>query len=510
MIFKQKKGFTLIEGLVALLIFCILVVTFYKIFTQTTLHMADGKQRRAAVSLANERMEHYRNLAYANVGTTTNAPFGSIVADEKVTVNDISFRFITTVFYVDDAFGGKAAGGVDVIPNDYKRVSVSVIWDQCVNTTAFPRGTAEYGAECSSKRVKLISQFVPPGGLETIDSGGILSINVLDAEANAISDAILTIYDSVRDETFAVQTDSTGNYLYIGAPACEGCYEIALAKGEYETLSTKVSPSNQMTLVGDVSYFPRFVHQSVSDGLMTSMSFIMKKYSDLIVTTEDPFGVAIPGIDFAVHGGRVMGTNLNDNPLYTEMDVYSFHDETVTDGDGKLDIRTDTNNDDVITSADHVNPGPFFFDLDDIEKTDYTFWKMTPSVDIDARQISVNADETVDAKMVLMDNDYKSVFIRVINSDGVPVSGANVYLYDNQETSVYEVEQQTDAYGYVYFPARSLTEPYDIYPLLAEDMEYEYVITAGGYELYSGMITIEDDKLYRLDGNDSIILTTEE
>lgn len=496
---RFRKGFTLIEGLVALSVFSFLIVTFYSVFTKTTTHMADGKQRRAAVSLANERMEHYRNLAYAHVGTTTNAPFGSIVADENVAINEMNFRVITSVFFVDDPLDGKAAGGADIIPNDYKRVSVSIVWDNCISSS-IARGTAEYGGECGSKRIRLVSQFVPPGGLETVDSGGILSINVLDAGANIIPDAILTIYDSVRDQTFAAQTDSTGNYMYIGAPSCENCYEITVEKNEYETLSTKLSPAQKTvsTEIGDVSYYPRFIHQSVSDGIMTAMSFIMQKKSELTLKTENPFGAAIPNINFAVRGGRILGTNLNDNPLHTEVDIYGLYDEMITNAEGEVVIRTDVNNDDVINNGEDVNPGVFTFTLEE-SSNDYVFWKMSPGLDSSSQKISVNADMSVDAKMILLDKEYKSVFLHVINGEGVPVSGANVYLYDDNEISAYEATQQTDVYGYAYFPMRSANEPYEIVPLLEEDMNYEYVITAGGYEMYNGVIAIEHDELYDIE-----------
>lgn len=496
-----KKGFTLIEGLAALFVFSLLIVTFYNVFIQTTTHMADGKQRRAAVSLANERMEHYRNLAYAEVGTTTNAPFGSIVADENITVNEMAFRIITSVFLIDDPLDGKRSNGTDMIPNDYKRVSVSIIWDVCTNAS-YARGVAEYGGTCSSKRVRLVSQFVPPGGLETIESGGVLSINVLDAEANAIPNAILTVHDRVRNQTFAAETDSTGNYMYIGAPACEGCYEIAVEKNGYEKITTKASPAHQTMLVGDVSYFPRFLHQSVTNGSMTAMSMIIKKQANLTLKTEDPFGNAIPNIDLAIQGGRVMGTNLNDNPLYTPQDVYGFSKKVSTNSSGSVTVRTDTTDDGAITTADHTNPGIFNFTLDETENG-FTFWKMSPGIESNAQQVSVNADVTMDAKMILVDNAYKSVLVHVINGDGVPIANANVYLHDNQETPTYDVMQKTDVYGYAYFPSRSESEPFDIVPLLDGEVEYEYIVSAGGYVIKNDVVTIEDEKLKKIE----VILT---
>ncbi len=501
---KKKRGFTIIEGLTALLVFSFLVMVFYKVFTQTAVHMQDGKQRRAAVSLANERMEHYRNLAYANVGTTTNAPFGNIVADENVAVNEMVFRIITSVILVDDPWDGKAAGGVDLIPNDYKRVSVSVIWDQCVDSS-FSRGTAEYGSECSVERVRLVSQFVPPGGLETIESGGILSINVLDEEAGVIPEAILTIYDSVRDETFAVQTDSTGNYMYIGAPACQNCYEITVEKSGYEKLSTKLSPAviNVPDAGGNVEYFPRFVHQSVANNTMTTMTLIMQKYADMTVTTEDPFGEEFPNIDFDIYGGRVMGTDLgtnsNYNAVYDDVNVYGLYAALVTDATNSVaTVRTDTNDDNSVTSADHVNSGVFTFALDSAE-TDYVFWKMMPESNIAANKVKVETNSTVDAHMVLLSKNEKSMLFRITDPAGASVSGVIVQVYDDAEEPTYEAVQNADFYGMAFLPIRSTEEPHDVVPLLEEDTEYTYVITGSGYETFTDTVTVDEDKLYEID-----------
>lgn len=503
---RKKRGFTLIEGLVALAIFVILVTVFYKIFSQTATHMEDGKKRRAAVSLANERMEHYRNLAYANVGTTSNAPFGNIVADENVSINNMTFRIISSVFLVDDSWDGTASGGTDLIPNDYKRVSVSIIWDKCSNSSIYSRSIAEFGGECSGKRIQLISQFVPPGGLETVEAGGILSINVLDADASPLSGVIVTIDDGTHTP-FPLPETSDGNYMYIGAPACDDCYNITVEKSSYEVLASQASPGSQYVSseIGDVSYFPRFVNQSVSDGLMTTMSFIMQKMSIFNITSEDPLGNSIANVDFAIQGGRVMGTNLNENPLYTEQDVFGLYDDLITDEEGVVTVRTDTNNDGSVTTADTTNPGLFTCTLAEDEESNFLFWKMSPGLDSNAQKVSINANTTVNSKMILVPRDQKSVFMKVINSDGVPISGANVYLYDNNDESTYETEQQTDVYGYVYFPNRSETEPYDVIPLLEDDMEYEYVVTAGGYELYRDVVTIDDEILYEIE----VILTGE-
>jgi prepilin-type N-terminal cleavage/methylation domain-containing protein len=488
---KNKKGFTLIEGLVALAIFTILISVFYKVFTQTAEHLHDSKQRRAAVALANERMEHYRNMAYDNVEVTTKG--GDIVADENTTVNDMTFRIITSVNLIDDPYDGTVIDGTDPIWNDYKRVSVTIVWDQCIADT-YSRGVAEFGPECQTKRIRMVAQFVPPGGLEVSPSGGVLAINVLDENANVVSNAQITIYNSATDQTPYQNepVDATGNLLYVGAPSCENCYEITVEANGYEVIKTErvpteAEPITQETSEGTVSYNPRYVHQSVADGILTTTSFIIQKKSELNILAEDPLSSTVfSNVNFSVRGGRVLGTNLNDNPLYTIQDVYNFNEDLTTDVNGEIEIRTDTNADNVINSVDETNPGLYEFfnfdlDIDDDSTDDLIFWKMVPGIDTNSAQLSMDSDAVVDARMIFLDKYYESIFFTVVDDDGAPIENASVRVYDDQDPHIYDIEQQTDIYGHAYFPTRDENEPYDVIELISGDF-YNIAVAADGYD----------------------------
>lgn len=512
MVHRNKRGFTIIEGLVALAIFIILVSVFYKVFSQSATHLGDAKQRRGAVALANERMEHYRNFAYDNVEVTTKG--GDIVADENVTVNDMNFRIITSVNLVDDPFDGTIIDGTDPIWNDYKRVSVTVVWDTC-NSNSYDRGTVEYGDECASKRVRIISQFVPPGGLEVSPSGGVLAVNVLDEDANIVSDAHITIYDSERDQTpYANEpVDANGGMLYVGAPSCENCYEVTVEADGYEVIKTERMPTESDPVIQivpingsneQVAYHPRYLHQSVADGTLTTMTFIVQKKSELNVSVESPMGdVTYDGINLSVRGGRVLGTNLGENALYTEADVYNFNEDVTTDANGELEIRTDTDNDGDVDGNDETNPGPFTFfnvdlDTDDDGDDDYVFWKMDPGIEGDAMQIGLDSDATVDAKMILVDKEVEGIFITVIDDEGNPVNTASVSVYDDKDPSdpdKYDVQQSVDMYGRVFFPDDSdefvVGDVYDI-AVAADGFDAEFLIDADGIE-------IEEDTLVELE-----------
>jgi len=99
---ETSKGFSLIEGLVLLFIFSLITVTFYSLISVGTRYIVDAKNRLGAVSLADEKMEIVRNLAYANVGTVSGEVGGNIPQDEDVTENAHTYHVSTLVEYVDD------------------------------------------------------------------------------------------------------------------------------------------------------------------------------------------------------------------------------------------------------------------------------------------------------------------------------------------------------------------------------------------------------------------------
>ena len=504
---KNKNGFTLIEGLVALAVFGILVVTFYKIFTQTMMHMQNSKYRRGAVALANERMEHFRNLSYENVATKANAPVGDIEDDEVVNVNGLIYRVIVSVFFVDDAADGVAPA--DTRYEDYKRVSITIVWGPAVNT-AISKADAVNNDKYKSKRIKLVSQFVPPGGLEAMPTGGILSINVLDDSVEPVApieNAIVSIEDNecgtgaphpeCDSSTITGTTDSTGNYMYIGAPICTGCYEISIVKDGYEARDTKdpFVGDDGVEPYDEGEYEPVYAHQGVSAGDITTISFNTNKISQLNITSQDPFDNLIPSTKFDIYGGFVLGTTVGG----TVSNVYSYNstDEETDATDADIDIYSgfDAAN---CSGSDpcYANKGVYMidFDLDDDGTDDsvpdgYTFWKVSPSDEIDTYHASVDADTDTEAKMLFLKNDYDSAFIHVVETNGSEtnaISEATVKLESTTLDPKYEVTITADEFGYVYFP-ESESEP-----LVNGEM---YIVTVEAEDYNQEMDTITIDEL---------------
>lgn len=461
---QRRMGFTLIEGIVALAVFCILIIVFYRVFLQTTTYMSNSKMRRAAVSLANERMEQYRNLMYAEIGTVENAPFGNIIDDEILTVNGLRFRVISSVFFVDDPIDGSVPS--DVLFEDYKRVSVSVLWGAGANQI-ISKSIAEHGGMYQNKRVRIVSQFVPPGGLETEATGGVLSINVLDSNAMSIADAFVTIYDRVHDTTVTALTDDTGNFMYVGAPTCERCYEITVEKNGYQTVKTEKAFDN-----GVQWYDPRFVHQSVIAGEITTMVMNTDKTATLTLVAKDPFGAVIPGVSVDVSGGKVLGFDPNNDGE----SVYNYTGSGVTNIQGELQISTDTNSDGEINESDRTDPGPYKIINN---HTEYELWKMQPGDAIDRTRTNVLADTGNSVDVLLLEKDVDSIFFHVVDADGMPISGATVHVVNSEQE--YDTITTTDVYGHAYIPNTEKS-------LVSGE---EYVITVSSADYVEQSLTIE-------------------
>jgi prepilin-type N-terminal cleavage/methylation domain-containing protein len=500
--YRNKRGFTIIEGLVALFVFSILVVTFYKLFTATMMHMQDSKYRRGAVALAYERMEHFRNMPYPDIGTQANVPFGNIEDDERITVNGLNYRIIVSVFYIDDPADGESPA--DSIPTDYKRVSTSIVWGK-----AFNDGVSKYDAVHSDMyrdyRVTLVTQFIPPGGLETADeSSGVLSINVLNDYTEPISpvsgatviitdnDCGATGHPDCSHNIFSGTTDSDGNFMYVGAPLCTDCYEIVIAKAGYETRSTKDAfiGNDGIDPIEEGEYEPLYKHQGVISGELTAISFNTNKISQMTIISQDPFGNLIPGVTFDIKGGEKLGVT-SDGDNVCILDEQGVVTDSTT---AEVDILTQSDAANCSGSSKcYANAG--LYKISNMVMPsgyeDYLFWKVVPNDENEMSSISLLADTDTDVKMIFGDSKYDSVGVRVLEDvDGTPtpVPDAIVQLKSTTLDPEYDVSQSAGNFGYAYFPVDE-ADP------LVNGETYDITVTADGYNEGAGTVTIDELQL---------------
>ena len=429
---KGLRAFTLIESLVFLFLFAVISIVFLETYATGTRMIIESKNRLGATALANQEMEIIRSIAYASIGTTAGVPAGDLLETKDISVNTIRYTVYTFAQYVDDAFDGTAAGGNDAIPNDYKRVRITVTW----------------GSGGADQKVVIFGNFSPKG-VETDSGGGVLSINVLDGTGSGVPNASIHIVNAAAGVNITTATDATGNLLLPGSPAGTEAYTLTVSKAGYFGATT----------YSTATFVPVDVHASVVAGVFNQKTIVIDRSSDITFVTEDPFGTAIPDITYTITGGRRLGTM----PLPTGTPVYGFTSNGTTNGSGVATFTAQSAGEYAVS----------------ITSGQYEFYKVSP---VSSLVTSFNATVGIatDARAVLLDEDIGSVRVLVRTSaDQAPLSGASVRL--RSATLAYDATVISDAFGLAYFPTAL--------PPLAPGT-YDLEVTLAGYTTQSESVNI--------------------
>lgn len=437
------KGVSVIEALVLIFVFSVATISFYSVFAAGSKYILNSKNRIIAVSLANERMEMLRNLAYDDVAIVGGFPNGSIDPDENITVGDKTFHVTTDVRYEDDPMDGIADGSPDDnVPNDYKFAEIIVKW----------------GQETVSERVVLSSRFVPPG-VENSVGGGTFSINSIDSAGNPVGNVNINIYNDNNSPVtdYSTHTDSNGNLLLQGVPSDLGQnYKITMSKADYETVRT-YSPS-------EVTYIPEDANSNIIEGVLNEKTIVIDLLSDMQINSKDSFGNDLPDVTFGLIGGRRMDDGTVDPG------VFSYSDTITTDGDGEF------------SDAD-VNSGQYKIDNFSYASGSYKFRKIVNGDDLIPSAFNLVPGASFTTDVIFMDLNIDSVYIGIKDSaTAAVIAGATVQLRNT--TLGYDVTLTSDKYGYVYFPENSTT------PLQTGET-YEILVSAPNYQDETDSVIID-------------------
>lgn len=436
----RLKGFTLIEALVFLFLFSLISVVFYQMYAVGTRTIIDAKNRLGATALANQKMEIIRSIAYDDIGTISGIPSGTLAEDETISVNTTRYEVHTYVQYGDDPFDGTLAAGTDSVPNDYKRVRLTVSW----------------GAGGDDQKVTIFGNF-SPNGIETPAGGGVLSINIIDAAGAGVSGASVRVRNPSESVDFTASTDATGNITSVGAPAGSQNYELTVSKSGYYGAQT-YEPTATFT--------PVDIHASVVDNALNQATIVMDQYADIEIRSRDPFGADVGGVDMDIEGGRLFGT---DTALPSP-EMYSYSDSITTDSSGAESIADQSYGMYVVSG---------------VSKSGFTFYRLSP--DGPARDTfiaSPGVTNTVTA--IMLDDAVSSLWVKVNQqaSPTNPVSGASVHL--TESISGYDVTVTTDAFGYAFFPAAL--------PALVAGT-YDLEVSAPGFATETGTVAVSGSAL---------------
>lgn len=404
---KNLKGFTLIEALVLLFIFSVISMTFLQVYATGTRLIIESKNRLGATALANQKLEIVQSLDYDNIGTVSGIPAGDIPEYETISVNTTQYQVHTFVQYIDDAFDRKVTSSPpDTIPNDYKRVKISVAW----------------GSQGPDQTVSLFTD-IAPDGVETSAGGGVLSINILNAAGTGVTDASVRIVNASAGVDVTTPTDATGNVTLPGAPAGVQNYELTISKSGYYGVQTY--PPYPTSL-----YNPVDEHASVVAGALSQKSLVMDQYADITIRSKDPFGTDVPDIDFTMVGGKVLGTD----PVTLDP-TYEYNQNLNTGGTASLNIPDQGHGQYTLTES----------------SASYELYKLSPE-NTTLNVFDALPGQTAIIDILLLDTTIGSVKVAVTNqADATPIAGASVRLSNTLLS--YDVTLTTDQYGFVYFPA---------------------------------------------------------
>ncbi len=450
------RGFTLIEALTLLFLFSVITMSFYQTWSLSTQHMLDARNRLGATALANQKMEMVRSLDYDIIGTKNwngsswvyGIPGGDILENETVQASNASFQVHTAIRYIDDPYDGTFGGSPDdIAPTDYKTVRIAVSW----------------GVGGPSHEVVTFAT-VSPEGVESATNTGVLSINVLNAAGDGVAGASVRVVNTALGVDFTDLTDATGNLMRPGAAPGTQNYEITVTKNGYYGVQTYPAPPAS-------AFDPLDLHASVAAGAVNQKSLIkVDESADITIRTEDPFGTAIPDMDFSIKGGRQIGTVLLSNPLEP---VYAF-------------VRTDDTGGDGDVSYPDESYGQYFFTLDAGE-SGYEIFHGSTETDVMKETVDVLPGEDKIARIVLLDKSFGSLLVTVRDGvSGTVIPDASVRL--TNAGLGYDATVQTNANGQAFFPVSA--------PALVAGT-YDIETTAAGYVTDTGTESVAGNALVK-------------
>ena len=285
---KKMLGFTLAESMVTLGIVSFALISGAGILTIALKTSATARAKTAAIGIANEFVELYRNLPYDQVGTTTGWPAGSIPASQNISRSGLTFAASTRVDYIDDPFDGNAAGTIvgkprDTAPNDYKRTEIKIFSGSNVLTT--------------------LTTIISPRGLESAPNTGSLLLKVFDASGQPVPEATVQIANSTTIPVVNITntTDIDGNLSVLSLPPSLQNYRITVAKPGYTTDGTEQANGN--------GYTPAKPDLSIMINEVTEASFTIDRKSSLIVKTVNQQCQSISNKAFRLAGRKLRGNN---------------------------------------------------------------------------------------------------------------------------------------------------------------------------------------------------------
>jgi prepilin-type N-terminal cleavage/methylation domain-containing protein len=375
------RGFSLVEILVAVVIFGLLGVAIYTMGTAAVKGIRLYRQTATVAALAEKYMEVARNLPYSQVGTISGNPHGALPdVPNALTVSYGTAKYL--VYYAVSNMSDPTDGAVPRA--DYKQTTV-------------------YIKDLGTGKVDTFSTIIAPNTLLT-QLGGALSIQVINAVGQPVPGATLHITNSSITPALNVTrtTDSMGMWVEAGLPTSTNAYHIT---------STKAGYSTDSTLPGTVSNpNPVKPDATVLGNQVTAISFAIDQQSALALDALDETCQPLSGVGLELQGSKLVGANPN---------LLKFDQTYTSDSNGQV----------------LLNP----FEWDSYTPTttpgSYMIYGSFP-----IQQINLLPGTSQEARLILGPTTPNSLLVIVKDSSGNPIQGATVEL---QNGGGYDVTKLT-------------------------------------------------------------------
>ncbi len=396
----NKKGFTLLEVLIATAIFLIFALGIYAGISLIFKIVYQSRTRILETALLAERLEIVRNLPYDSLGIVNGNPSGVLPYVTTTVRNGQSFYLVTTVRNIDDPFDGTVGGTPnDTSPADYKLVEISAICEGCLQQTPV-----------------MLSTIVAPKQLEGATQNGALFIQVFDANGLPVVGADVTVTNTAATPNTVVHdtTGSDGYLRIVDTPTGTMNYDIRVSKSGYSTdYTTPVS----VAVPTPIKPPSNVVSQTITD-----ISFSIDRTGSLDLHFINPSCVAIASAPFSIRGDKIIGSEPN---------VYKYDRNLTANGSGNYSFSNFEWDKYYITATG----------------TTYSIGGSIPMLPLD-----LTPGLTQEASIILQSYSANSLLVKVNDAGtGLPLSDAVVHLtasgYDETRSTGYGYVRQTDWSG---------------------------------------------------------------
>ncbi|NMC36613.1 carboxypeptidase regulatory-like domain-containing protein [Candidatus Beckwithbacteria bacterium] len=424
-------GQALLDIVVTIGIFLILMHAVFSLVVVIYESMGYAQVHLIARHLATEKLEYLENLPYSQLGTSGGIPQGNIPEFETVERNGLNYTVHTSITYIDDAYDGTAP--TDLLPTDYKQIRLEISWSGQYSSRAQPL---------------VLVTTIAPKGLETAVSGGTLSVYVINAQANPVTQAQVHITNSAVTPAIdmTLQSNQDGRVILPGAPSCASCYHITITKTGYTRdktyTTTEVANPNQRPI-------------TISNGCISEGVFVIDELSDLLIATvndREANFAPLSNVSFRLTGSKQIGTNTDGDP------VFKYDQELQTDGEGRLEIPNLEWDNYIIT----------------LLESSYTPSGITPS-----QPFAIDPAQSINLNMALSIKTPNSLLLNVKDPNGNSIASASANLSltpDFIATSSSGLKDDPD-FGQVFFGGLSATT-------------YTYTLSHPDYQSMTGTIPV--------------------